>query len=210
MDKIDALDYVLNNNIEGALVECGVQYGCVEYNWINHLIPKNQIRDIYLFDTFEGLPKPSKYDYTCDNATLFKMNHEEVLKFWQDRRIHDEASDWCHCNINYVKNRLYSTGYPEDRLHFIKGNVLNTLKDISNIPEKIAILRLDTDWYDSSKFELEVLYDKVVEGGVIIFDDYYHWDGQIRATDEFFMERNLNYEIQSLNDGKTGSIIKRI
>jgi hypothetical protein len=86
---------------------------------------------------------------------------------------------------------------------------MNTLKDKSNIPDKIAILRLDTDWYESSKFELEQLYDNVVDGGVIIFDDYFHWEGQRKATDEFFMNRNIKYDIINLNDGKTGAIIKK-
>ena len=63
---------------------------------------------------------------------------------------------------------------------------METLQNNENIPDKIAILRLDTDWYESSKFELETLYNNVVSGGVIIFDDYYHWDGQRRAVDDFF------------------------
>ena len=82
-------------------------------------------------------------------------------------------------------NRLNSTGYPQNKLHYIVGDVMETLQDKSKLPEKIAILRLDTDWYESSKYELEQMYDNVVIGGVIIFDDYYHWDGQRRSTDDF-------------------------
>ena len=107
------------------------------------------------------------------------------------------------------KNRLNSTGYPQDKLHYIVGDVLETLADKNNIPEKIAILRLDTDWYESSKIELEKLYDQVVKGGVIIFDDYYHWDGQRRATDDFFVKLNINYDFVNIGNGKTSAIIKK-
>jgi len=86
---------------------------------------------------------------------------------------------------------------------------MNTLQNKNNIPEKIAILRLDTDWYESSKIELEKLYDNVVHGGLIIFDDYYHWEGQRLATDEFFKKRNLHYNFINANNGKTSIIVKK-
>jgi hypothetical protein len=105
--------------------------------------------------------------------------------------------------------RLRSTGYPENKLHYIVGDVMETLQDKKNIPDKIAILRLDTDWYESSKYELEQLYDNVVSGGVIIFDDYYHWDGQRRATDDFFVSRNISYNFVDIGNDKTAAIIKK-
>ena len=83
------------------------------------------------------------------------------------------------------------------------------LKDKTTIPEKIAILRLYTDWYESSKYELEQMYDNVVTGGLIIFDDYYHWDGQRRATDEFFLTRNIKYDFVNIGNHKTAAIIKK-
>jgi hypothetical protein len=96
------------------------------------------------------------------------------------------TNEWCFASLEYVKNRLKSTGYPENKLHYIVDDVMETLKDKTNIPEKISILRLHTDWYESSKFELECMYENVVNGGIIIFDDYYHWNGQQKATDDFF------------------------
>jgi len=86
---------------------------------------------------------------------------------------------------------------------------METLKDKTKIPEKIAILRLDTDWYESSKYELEQMYDNDVSGGVIIFDDYYHWDGQRRATDNFFKSRNISYDFVNIGNHKTAAIIKK-
>ena len=86
---------------------------------------------------------------------------------------------------------------------------METLKEKSNIPDKIAILRLDTDWYESSKYELEQMYDNVVKGGVIIFDDYYHWDGQRRATDDYFVKIGVQYNYVNIGNGKTAAIIKK-
>jgi hypothetical protein len=86
---------------------------------------------------------------------------------------------------------------------------MDTLQDSKNIPDQIAILRLDTDWYESSKFELEQLYNNVVKGGIIIFDDYYHWDGQRRATDEFFKSIGITPAYINIGNQKTAAIIKQ-
>ena len=84
---------------------------------------------------------------------------------------------------------MQSTGYPSELIKFVKGKVEETLSIYK--PEKIALLRLDTDWYESTKTELEELYDNVVSKGVIIIDDYGHWEGCRKAVDEFIKKRNL-------------------
>jgi O-methyltransferase len=208
MDGAEAIKYILNNNIEGSVVECGVYSGDFEYTCIKEFMNNNSTRDIYLYDTFEGLVKPSEYDYTRDDATIYKMNKDEVYNYWKNNIISDTVNGWCYTPLDKVKDRLNSTGYPQDKLHYIVGDVLKTLKDKSNIPEKIAILRLDTDWYESSKYELEQMYNNVVTGGVIIFDDYYHWDGQRRAVDEYFENIGISYDFVKL-DAKTAAIIKK-
>jgi O-methyltransferase len=208
MDGADAITYILKNNIEGAIIECGVGDGHFEHIWINELMKHNTLRDIYLYDTFKGLVAPSEYDYTCKDARLYTMNQDEVYNTWKSHIINEEINGWCYSPLDYVRNKLNSTGYPENNLHYIVGNVMETLKDKTKIPEKIAILRLDTDWYESSKYELEQMYDNVVIGGVIIFDDYYHWDGQRRATDDFFKQRNINYDFVNIGNDKTSAIIK--
>lgn len=209
MDGADAIKYILQNNIEGVIIECGVETGNFEYIWINELMKNNAVRDIYLYDTFAGLVEPSEYDYTCEDAKLYQANKHEVYNFWKSQIINEKINGWCYTPLEKVKELLNSTGYDENKLHYIVGDVMETLQDKKNIPEKIAILRLDTDWYKSSKFELEQLYDNVVIGGVIIFDDYYHWDGQRRATDEFFLSRNIHYNFVNLGNGKTAAIIKK-
>jgi O-methyltransferase len=201
---------IFNNNIEGAFVECGVHEGYQQIQWINIIISNNLIsRDIYLYDTFSGLVEPSKYDYTCENAKIFKMNEKETYEYWRKQIINSNINNWCYAPLDNVKYNLYSTGYPQDKLHFIEGNTIQTLKIKENIPEKIAILRLDTDWYESSKAEIEALYNNVVVGGLIIFDDYYHWDGQRRAIDEYFKSINITYDFIKINNDKTGAIIKK-
>jgi O-methyltransferase len=208
MDGEDAIEYILKNNIEGAIVECGVFSGDFEYIWINKLMKSNELRDIYLYDTFKGLVEPGENDYTCIDSKFFSMNKDEVQKSWKNLIIDENTNDWFYATLDSVKNRLNSTGYPEDKLHYIEGNVMETLKDKSNIPEKISILRLDTDWYESSKYELEQMYDNVVSGGVIIFDDYYHWEGQKKAVDEFFKKIGVEYSFVDIGNNKTSAIIK--
>ena len=137
------------------------------------------------------------------------MNKENVHNHWKSKIINETTNNWCYTPLEIVKNKLNSTGYPENNLHYIVGDVLETLKDKKNIPEKIAILRLDTDWYESSKYELEQMYDNVVYGGLIIFDDYYHWEGQRKATDNFFKKRNIKYDFVNTNNGKTAVIVKK-
>ena len=209
MDGADAIKYILKNNIDGVIIECGVESGNFEHIWITELMKNNAVRDIYMYDTFGGLVAPTKYDYTCKDAILYKMNKDEVYNTWKNHIIDDKTNSWCYTPLENVQNRLHSTGYPTEKLHYIVGDVMNTLSNRAGIPEKIAILRLDTDWYESSKFELEQMYDNVVSGGVIIFDDYYHWDGQRRATDDFFLSKNLNYIFVNMGNNKTAAIIKK-
>jgi len=209
MDGEDAIYYILRNNIEGAIVECGVGNGNFEYVWIRTLMKNNAVRDIYMYDTFGGLTEPSEHDYTCKDAKLYQMTKEDVYNTWNTNRIDETTNNWCYTPLETVQTRLHSTGYPKDNLRYVVGDVMETLQDKRNIPEKIAILRLDTDWYESSKFELEQMYDNVVTGGVIILDDYYHWNGQRRATDDFFSNKHIPYTFRNIGNNKTAAIIKK-
>ena len=207
MDTKEALLYCNQNKIKGSYVECGVMAGKHPIIACNTILKNNlDITDIYMFDTYEGLTKPGKYDYSTDNS-VYHMNNQQVINNWKHHQTGDNSSTWCYCNLEDVKKNVYKTNYPKDRLHFIKGDVMETLKKEQNIPDKISVLRLDTDWYESSKFELEKLYHNVVDGGIVILDDYFHWDGQRRATDEFFQENNLKKKIFK-NNKQTGYFIK--
>src|SRR5207344_857055 len=91
---------------------------------------------------------------------------------------------WCRAGFDEVVRNLASTGYPSDRLHFIRGRVEDTIP--AGAPEKIALLRLDTDWYESTRHELTHLFPRLSTHGVLIIDDYGHWQGARRAVDEYF------------------------
>ncbi|MCW2967337.1 MAG: macrocin O-methyltransferase, partial [Solirubrobacteraceae bacterium] len=83
-----------------------------------------------------------------------------------------------------VRNTVLGTGYPPERIHFVRGPVEETLPE--HAPERLALLRLDTDWYESTRAEMEHLYPRLSDGGVLIIDDYGHWDGARRAVEEHF------------------------
>ena len=81
---------------------------------------------------------------------------------------------------------LHGTGYPPERIHFVRGPVEETLP--AGAPDEIALLRLDTDWYESTRHELEHLYPRLAAGGVLLVDDYGHWEGARKAVDEYFAD----------------------
>ncbi len=87
-------------------------------------------------------------------------------------------------NEGVVRETIDSAGYPSERVHFVRGQVEDTVPE--QAPERIALLRLDTDWYESTRHELLHLYPRLASGGVLIVDDYGHWDGCRRAVDEYF------------------------
>lgn len=186
------IDYIIDCKIDGVLVECGVQGGRIEKIWIEKLQQKNEERDIYMYDTFTGLTVPSEKDVGINNEY---QTAEQVLDVWRQHQRHG-VNTWCYAPIEKVVNELLQTNYPFNKLHFIKGDVRKTLLDKKNIPDKIAILRLDTDWYDSTKVELETMWNNLVWGGVLILDDYYYWKGQQDAVDEFFKGTKYENRIQ--------------
>jgi len=131
---------------------------------------RNADRDLYLFDTYEGITKPTAVDGQHARTT------------WSERQTASHNT-WAYAGLKEVRTNIASTGYPTDRVHYIVGKVEETVP--SSAPDSIAILRLDTDWYESTRHELEHLVDRVSPGGVLIIDDYGHWQGARRAVDEF-------------------------
>lgn len=213
MDGINAIEYIINNNIPGVLVECGVDTAKQQVIWINSLGKHNQTRHIYMYDTFNGLTKPTSNDFMCEDyqGPQYMKNtfsgKDTLLKIWEKNIINENTNKWCYTSLECVQNTLNKTGYNNDYLHYIVGDVCETLNIKENIPDKISLLRLDTDWYESTKKELETLFDNVVKGGLIIFDDYYLWNGQQKAVNEYFKNNNLTYNVIKINN-QTGYIIK--
>jgi hypothetical protein len=173
---VDAVRYVVGNRLEGAFVECGVWRGgsMMAVAWTLAELGDTS-RDLYLFDTFEGMSEPTEHDRLMNGASA-----GDILSSMP----RGEANFWCIAGLEEVRANLLRTGYPSERLHFVKGKVEDTLP--AGAPERIALLRLDTDWYESTRHELEHLYERLVPNGVLIIDDYGTWQGARKAVDEFF------------------------
>ena len=138
-------------------------------------------REIYLYDTFEGMSAPTELDVSIQGSAAAERFNE--------LKIDENSSTWCASPLDEVKLNFSSTGYPVDLAHFIKGKVEDTIPQ--KMPEKISVLRLDTDWYESTKHELAHLFPLLAKDGVLIIDDYGHWQGAKQAVDEYLSSNNI-------------------
>lgn len=170
-----AVRYIIDQNIPGAIVECGVWRGGSMLA-VTQTLERLGVadRDLYLFDTYEGMTEPTERDihigkHTSARAQLASGSRNSWV--------------WAIASLEDVKQGFEQVNYPPDRIHFVKGPVESTVP--GQAPEQIAILRLDTDWYASTKHELRQLYHRLAPGGVLIIDDYGTWQGAKDATDEF-------------------------
>jgi O-methyltransferase len=161
--------------LEGEFIECGVWQGgsmmAVALTLINLAQTTRVLR---LYDTFEGMTPPTDKDVRYDGTHV-----SELLE-----TADQDAWIWARARIDLVRRNLALTNYPERLIQYIPGKVENTIPD--NVPDKICLLRLDTDWYESTKHELIHLYPKLVSGGILIIDDYGHYKGARDAVDEYF------------------------
>ncbi|QEG23503.1 TylF/MycF/NovP-related O-methyltransferase [Mariniblastus fucicola] len=181
----EAVDHVCKNEIAGDIVECGVWKGGSMAAVAHSLVSRSQDhRTLWMYDTYDGMSEP-----TDNDVDLRGHSAERLLADADYANSESKDSIWCRCSLNQVKQTLIETGYPESMLRFVKGKVEDTLPLES--PEQIAILRLDTDWYESTRCELEILFPKLVPGGVLIIDDYGHWQGCRKAVDEYFESQNV-------------------
>lgn len=181
---IQAVRYVVANDIPGAFAECGVWRGGSAMAMLKALLALDcKTRDLFLFDTFEGMPPPSVNDRDLHG------NSAEQLLLNEDRT--DASHLWAVCDLASARRNVEGVGYPPEHIHFVKGAVEQTIPEFA--PEKIAILRLDTDWYESTRHELVHLFPKVVPGGVVIIDDYGHWGGARKAVDEYLQQHQLAF-----------------
>jgi O-methyltransferase len=182
---IDSVRYCIRREIPGALAECGVWRGGSVLAMLLILEEMGaDDRDVYLYDTFEGMTAPTEHD-----TSRFD---EPAVDAWQEAerrgvRVHGELFGPEVFSQDSVRETLRNSGYPVERLHLVKGPVEETIP--ATAPEQIALLRLDTDWYESTRHELEHLYPLLSPAGVLIIDDYGHWEGARRAVDEYFAER---------------------
>lgn len=172
---IDAVRYLCRHGISGSIVECGVWKGGSSMAAILALSEAGDTeRDIYLYDTFEGMPPPTERDSSYDGISAKEQLQSTPVG----------TGVWCDSSLDEVQLNISATGYPSERVHYIKGRVEDTIPNV--LPRQIAMLRLDTDWYESTRHELIHLFPLLAHGGVIVIDDYGHWRGARAATDEYF------------------------
>jgi O-methyltransferase len=183
--------YIAQNHIPGDMVECGVWRGgsmmLIAYA-LQHFGDTG--RQLYLYDTYSGMTQPDDIDIDFDGKAMKPIWARAASK---NRKIGFGGS------LEQVKANLQRSGYPEQRMHFIKGDVLQTIP--AQLPSRIAMLRLDTDWYKSTLHELQHLYDLIVPHGVLIIDDYGWCRGARQATDEFFRDRSFKPMMHRVEQG---------
>ncbi|MFL5745096.1 MAG: TylF/MycF/NovP-related O-methyltransferase [Niastella sp.] len=170
-----SIHFIIDHNLPGDFVECGVWKGgssMIIALTLKELGVDN--RSIYMYDTYEGMSEPTDDDKDLHGSTAeSQLNTAEKTE-----------NIWCYSTIDEVKANMQRTGYPSGKIVFCKGKVEDTIPH--TIPEKIALLRLDTDWYESTRHELIHLYPLLCKQGVLILDDYGHWQGARKAVDEYF------------------------
>ena len=175
-----ATKHVVTKDVAGDIVECGVWRGGSSMLAALTLLELGETaKRLWLYDTFEGMNAPTEHDVTIDGMS--------AASNWQQISGDPDSPVLAFAALDDVRANLTSTGIDPGRLTFVKGPVEDTIPD--QIPEQIALLRLDTDWYESTKHELEHLWDRLSPGGVLIIDDYGHWAGAREAVDEFFCGR---------------------
>jgi O-methyltransferase len=174
-----AVDYVVDRNLQGAFLECGVWRGGSMMAAALTLLRRGVTdRELYLFDTFSGMTPPTEADVKPSGDRAADLLATES----------GDSDVWAIATLDEVRKAFRAVAYPEERIHFVVGPVEKTLPE--NAPKEIALLRLDTDWYESTKHELVHLYPRLTRGGVLILDDYGYWQGARRAVDEYFAERD--------------------
>jgi hypothetical protein len=180
---VAAVKYVVENNIPGDFVECGVWRGGSSMTMMHTLLKLGVTdRTCYLYDTYYGMTPPTKEDVQFDGQAAADLLPKV--------RKHPNAINvWCWANLEDVTRNVYTTNYPQDKIRFIEGDVAETIPGV--IPDRIALLRLDTDFYASTKHELTHLYPRLERRGVLIIDDYGHWEGARKAVDEYFAAQDF-------------------
>ncbi|XMN08677.1 TylF/MycF/NovP-related O-methyltransferase [Streptomyces griseobrunneus] len=186
-----ATRYIARHNIPGDIVECGVWRGGSMQACARTLLSVGETeRELYLFDTYEGMTEPTAEDLRRDGRPAQELLDAQG----KDRPI------WAVASLDDVKAGFDNVPYPKERVHYVQGRVEDTVP--GQAPEQISILRLDTDWYASTKHELEHLYARLVSGGVLLIDDYGYWQGSRQAVDEFLDKTGERLLLLRMDEGR--------
>jgi O-methyltransferase len=176
---VSAVRHIVETKTRGDFAECGVwRGGSMMAIALALMYYSDSSRHLYLYDTFEGMSAPTDHDQDLDGQSAQSL----FARFGPGK--------WVRAPMEDVRVNILSTGYPEEKVHFVKGKVEETLP--ATLPDRLALLRLDTDWYESTKHELIHLFPLLESRGILIVDDYGHWKGARKAVDEYVTHHNLN------------------
>ncbi len=186
-----ATRHIVKHKIPGDIVECGVWRGGSMQACAKTLLSLGETdRDLHLFDTYEGMTSPTEEDLRRDGRPARELLDAQG----KDRPI------WAVASLEDVRAGFEQVPYPKERIHYVRGKVEDTVPE--QAPEQISILRLDTDWYASTKHELTHLYGRLVSGGVLLIDDYGYWQGSRQAVDEFLEETGEQLLLLRMDEGR--------
>jgi len=180
---VDAIRSANHLKLDGDFVECGVWMG-------GHVMLARMLspdRRCWLYDTFEGMPPPGPHDikHNKPGDNPYRASAHMARK---------NGLPMSRAPIDQVMDAFRSEGLMDDKkMRFVPGLVEATLLMPENLPDKISVLRLDTDWHDSTKMELEVLYPRLQRGGYLIIDDFGHWEGARKATKDYFAAHKMDF-----------------
>ena len=194
VNTLKSCKYVVENNIPGDFVECGVWRGgngILARKYFDHVGSKKKV---WMFDTFEGMTEPGIHDKKHGFNILAKIKY--------DKSLNENYVDWCYASLEDVKNNCIKSNINLNDVCFVKGDICKILLSKKNLPDRISVLRLDTDFYESTKSELEILYPLLSKTGVLIIDDYGGWEGSKKACDEYFIKMKEKIFLQVID--KTG------
>jgi hypothetical protein len=185
----DVCETILRKNVPGAFVECGVWKGGSAAIMGLALRHAAEARVLHLFDSFEGLPQPGDQD---GEAAAVYSGGQSAGKL---ASIHK-----CEAGLAEVRSYLIDQLHlPEKQVRFHVGWFQNTIRADASQIGPIAALRLDGDWYESTRICLEHLYPLLSPGGVLILDDYFCWTGCRKATDEFRAKQGITAELHQID-----------
>lgn len=193
-------------DVAGDFVECGVwKGGAVGMMAMANLTHGKKRRKLHLFDAFDDICEPDPLlDGEKAMSDVKRLSDKESSEIKGDIKaiegIYDSMGG--HGTMDECNELLSDKiGYDENYILYHKGWFQHTIEKESKNIEKIAILRLDGDWYDSIKIPLTFLYDKVEKGGLIVIDDYGYYEGCTKAVDEFLGARSIKTFLSYSNYG---------
>ena len=172
----DAVQYVVRRGIPGDFVECGVWRGGSSMAIALTLLRLGvSDRRLWMYDTFGSMPPAGEHDRDYAGRPMGAGALDQV----------NNSTYTAGLTLSEVRAAMGSTGYPPEHVTYVEGLVEETIA--RSAPERVALLRLDTDWYESTHHELVELFPRLERGGVLLIDDYGHFAGARRAVDEYFV-----------------------